>query len=172
MTPRFSTTLAAALMLLALPLAAQDGGDAGAASKPDSTAPKAKEPAPAVTRAPGIEIQYLRANDQRGVNVFETPKVAGAAFEGFKLNFGAAFTQQFQGLAHNNTAAPKVTNNVNANQLMDIGHGFNNASANLYVNAQLAPGIRVALTSYLSSRHHNETWVKDGYLLIDESPFE
>jgi hypothetical protein len=29
----------------------------------------------------------------------------------------------------------------------------------------------VALTTYLSSRHHNETWVKDGYLLIDESPF-
>ena len=176
MKARFSTTLAAALMLLALPLAAQDGGNAsgnaGGSSKPDSTTPKANEPAPAVTRAPGIEIQYLRPNDQRGVNVFETPKVAGAPFEGFKLNFGAAFTQQFQGLGHDNTAAPKVTNNVNANQLMDIGHGFNNASANLYVNAQLAPGIRVALTSYLSSRHHNETWVKDGYLLIDESPFE
>src|SRR5688572_19370005 len=167
----FISTLAASL-LLALPLAAQDGGNAGGTSKPDSTPPKTNEPAPAVTRAPGIDIQYLRPNDQRGVNIFETPKVAGAPFEGFKLSFGAAFTQQFQGLAHNNTAAPKVTNNVNANQLMDIGHGFNNASANLYVNAQVAPGIRVALTSYLSSRHHNETWVKDGYLLIDESPFE
>ncbi|HEX5829623.1 MAG TPA: hypothetical protein VFY16_01505, partial [Gemmatimonadaceae bacterium] len=42
--------------------------------------------------------------------------------------------------------------------------------ANLYVHAQLAPGIRVALTSYLSARHHNETWVKDGYLLVDDSP--
>ena len=55
---------------------------------------------------------------------------------------------------------------------MDIGAGFNNAVANLYLNAQLAPGIRVALTTYLSSRHHNETWVKDGYLLIDESPID
>jgi hypothetical protein len=30
----------------------------------------------------------------------------------------------------------------------------------------------VQLTSYLSSRHHNETWVKDGYLQIDESPLD
>lgn len=165
------TTLMATLVF-ALPVAAQEGGNAGGSTsgKPDSAAKPAATTA--VSKAPGIEIQYVRANDQRGINVFETPKKAGALYEGFKLSFGAAFTQQFQGLAHNNSAAPKVTNNVDANKLMDIGHGFNNASANLYVNAQLAPGIRVALTSYLSSRHHNETWVKDGYLLIDESPFE
>jgi hypothetical protein len=40
------------------------------------------------------------------------------------------------------------------------------------VNAQLAPGIRVAMTSYLSARHHQESWVKDGYLLIDDSPID
>jgi hypothetical protein len=28
------------------------------------------------------------------------------------------------------------------------------------------------MTTYLSSRHHNETWVKDGYLLVDGSPWE
>ena len=154
---------------------AQEPSNGGAKPTPstDSTASAPKPaPRPAVSLAPAIDIQYMRANDQRGINVFETPKVAGAPYDGFKLNFGAAFTQQFQGLGHENTAAPKVTNNVNANELIDIGHGFNNASANLYVNAQLAPGIRVALTTYLSSRHHNETWVKDGYLLIDESPFE
>jgi hypothetical protein len=55
---------------------------------------------------------------------------------------------------------------------MKVGAGFNNATANLYLNAQVAPGIRVALTSYLSSRHHQESWVKDGYLLVDESPIE
>ena len=63
-------------------------------------------------------------------------------------------------------------NTVNQNQLIDIGQGFNNANANLYLDAQLARGIRVALTMYLSSRHHHETWVKDGYLLIDGSPIE
>ena len=61
---------------------------------------------------------------------------------------------------------------MNTNQLITIGHGFNNAVANLNVNAQIAPGIRVAMTSYLSARHHQETWVKDGYLLIDESPID
>jgi hypothetical protein len=55
---------------------------------------------------------------------------------------------------------------------MTIGHGFNNAVANLYLNAQLARGIRVAMTSYLSARHHQETWVKDGYLMIDDSPIK
>jgi hypothetical protein len=28
------------------------------------------------------------------------------------------------------------------------------------------------MTGYLSSRHHQETWVKDGYLLIDASPID
>ena len=46
----FISTLAASL-LLALPLVAQDGGNNGGSSKPDSTVPKANEPAPAVTRA-------------------------------------------------------------------------------------------------------------------------
>jgi hypothetical protein len=55
---------------------------------------------------------------------------------------------------------------------MPIGFGFNNSTANLGLHAQLAPGIRVALTTYLSSRHHNETWVKDGYIQIDESPID
>ena len=58
------------------------------------------------------------------------------------------------------------------NQLITIGHGFNNAVANLYLNAQLAQGIRVAMTTYLSARHHQESWVKDGYFLIDESPID
>jgi hypothetical protein len=127
---------------------------------------------------PPITMQHYRPNDQRGINVFESPKAEGVAFTGFKLAFGAAFTQQFQGLGHSNTAAPKLVNGTNgtpqtnANQLMTMGHGFNNAVANAYVNAQIAPGIRISMTSYLSARHHNETWVKDGYLLIDDSPLD
>lgn len=122
-----------------------------------------------------ISIQYFRATDKRGINVFETPKEAGVAYDGFRLQWGAAFTQQFQGLSHENTAdsvasAPGGTNNVN--RLMAIGNGFNNAVANLYMHAQLAPGIRVQLTTYLSSRHHPETWVKDGFLQVDESPLD
>ena len=171
MTRNFS--FVAALLLAGATAGAQNNSPADSTKpvRPDSATP-APAPKPALSLAPAIEIQHLRANDKRGINVFETPKNDAVPYDGFKLNFGGAFTQQFQGLGHSNTAAPKVTNNVNANQLMQIGHGFNNASANLYINAQLAPGIRVAMTSYLSSRHHNETWVKDGYLLIDDSPLE
>jgi hypothetical protein len=121
-----------------------------------------------------VGISYFRTHDGRGINVFEAPKREGVAYDGFHIQWGAAFTQQFQALRHHNSAAPNLvgTPPVNVNQLIRIGSGFNNAEANLYMDTQLGRGIRVALTSYLSSRHHNETWVKDGYLLIDGSPWE
>jgi hypothetical protein len=147
-------------LLIAAPALAQDAG----------TTTKTDAPRPATM--PAITIQHIRPQDQRGIPMFEAPKDDNVPFLGFKLDWGAAFTQQFQGLTHENSAAPKMVNNVNANQLMDIGNGFNNASANLNLNVQIASGIRVALTTYLSSRHHQEAWVKDGYLLIDESPID
>jgi hypothetical protein len=166
------TLSALALLALAAPLAAQQDGN-GPPARTDSSngavAP-AKESKP--SNVPPITIARLRPNDQRGLNLFEPAKEENVPFTGFTLGFGAAFTQQFQGLGHSNTAAPKVVNGVNANQLMAMGHGFNNAVANAYVNVQLARGVRVALTSYLSARHHNETWVKDGYALIDASPID
>jgi len=122
------------------------------------------------TKGRPISMQYIRPQDKRGLNVFETTKEPGAEFSGFKLDFGASFTSQVQDLSHSNTAAPNLVSGVNANQLQDIGFGFNNSTANLALHAQLAPGIRVQLTSYLSSRHHNETWVKDGYIQMDQSP--
>jgi hypothetical protein len=137
----------------------------------DSTPPK-RIAKPMRVGAPPMEIQHMRAPDQRGLNVFESPKEEVVPFEGFKLNWGGAFTQQYQNLTHQNTAAPKMSGNANLNQLIPIGQGFNNAVANLYLNAQLARGIRVALESYLSARHHQESWVKDGYFLIDGSPIE
>jgi hypothetical protein len=167
--------IAAAALVSAAPALAQntkspnDDPKPAPAAKSDSTTPA--RPA-AVTFAPTIEIQHIRPVDRRGLNVFESPKADNVKYDGFKLAFGAAFTQQFQNLTHENTAAPKVTAGVDANKLINIGPGFNNAVANMYLNAQLAPGIRVAMTSFLSARHHNETWVKDGYLLIDESPIK
>jgi hypothetical protein len=122
--------------------------------------------------APPVEIQHMRAPDQRGLNVFESPKEETVPFTGFKLNWGGAFTQQYQNLTHQNSAAPKMVGTVDQNKLIPIGQGFNNAVANLYLNVQLARGIRVALESYLSARHHQESWVKDGYFLIDGSPID
>ena len=77
---------------------------------------------------------------------------------------------QNQILSHQNSAVPNVVNGVNSNQLYKIGPGFGYATANLYVNTQLADGMRLTMTLYLSSRHHQETWVKDGYVMIDKSP--
>ena len=167
--------LAAALLVATPALAQQNVASASgktdtSTTATDSTAKAAKAASISLERP--IEIQYYRPQDKRGLTLFETPKNSGVPFEGFKLSWGAAFTQQFQSLSHENAATPKVVSGVDQNKLMEIGDGFNNAVANLYLNAQLAPGIRIALTSYLSSRHHNETWVKDGYILIDESPFK
>lgn len=138
---------------------------------------QAQSPTPKDTmNAQPIVIQYFRPQDKRGINIFETSKNAGAAYDGFKIQWGAAFTQQFQSLTHENTADSIATappgNLVSRNRLKDIGSGFNNAVANLYMHAQLAKGMRLQLTTYLSARHHNETWVKDGFLQVDESPFD
>jgi hypothetical protein len=172
-------TAFAVLIALAAPAAAQDPGwtpAAGGATATDPAKTEEQEKAQAALdswkKGRPQTIQYMRLQDKRGLNVFETTKDPGVEFTGFKLDFGAAFTSQVQNLRHENTAAPVMNNGVNANQLQNIGFGFNNSSANLYVHAQLAPGIRVQLTSYLSSRHHNETWVKDGFIQIDQSPID
>jgi hypothetical protein len=150
-------------------------GPVATVTAPASAADSSDKSAQKTTRASlyrPLEINHFRPADQRGVNVFEAPKEDEVPFHGFALSFGGGFTQEFQGLDHQNSANAVVTNGVNANQLITIGHGFNNAVANLNVNAQIAPGIRVAMTSYLSARHHQESWVKDGYLLIDASPID
>jgi hypothetical protein len=108
------------------------------------------------------QIANLRPYDQRGINVFESPKDTNAVFNGLKVNWGAGFTQSFQNLKHENTAK----------NLYKITPGFNTANANLFMDVQLADGIRLNLTSYLSARHHNETWVKGGYIQFDKLPFQ
>lgn len=189
MSRQLLSTCACAALLVAAPALAQD-----AANGPTTTPPEAVTAAApandgttaastksadeeaqeklreALTKGRPVTIQHLRAPDKRGLNTFESPKDPGAEYTGFRLDFGANFASQVQNLTHENSATPVVTNGVNANQLADIGFGFNNSTANLALHAQLARGIRVQLTTYLSSRHHNETWVKDGYILIDQSP--
>lgn len=142
------------------------------ATDPDAAANAAKAAEDSWKKGRPITMQYFRPQDKRGLNMFETTKDPGVEFTGFKFDVGAGFSSELQNLTHSNTSLPNIVNGVNANQLNDIGFGFDNPNANLYLNAQLAPGIRVAMTSYLSSRHHNETWVKDGYIQIDQSPID
>ena len=159
---------------------ATDQGEAAPTPKPPRRPKRRPRPKPRSRRCSsrGRRAGRYRSSttarvDQRGINVFETTKAPGVEFTGFKLDIGASFTSQVQNLSHSNTAVPVDGAAASTpTSSSNIGFGFNNSTANLYLNAQLAPGIRVALTSYLSSRHHNETWVKDGYIQIDESPID
>jgi len=117
---------------------------------------------PTIANAQLSKIDNIRPYDQSGINVYEAPKDTVTEFDGIRFRIGAGFTQGFQNLKHENTA----------NNLYKISPGFNNASANLFMDFQLADGIRLNLTTYLSSRHHNETWVKGGYIQFDKLPFE
>lgn len=114
---------------------------------------------------------YYRPNDQRGLNIFETTKEDTILFTGLKVRVGGNFTQDFQALQHENDAATVPDSGVNLNELAAIHPGFNLPMANLLVNAQLADGIRMNLTVYLSTRHHEESWVKGGYVQFDKLSF-
>lgn len=116
-------------------------------------------------------MQYFRNNDRTGLNVFETTKNDTTAFNGLKVKVGGNFTLDFQGLDHENNALPVMVGDVNTNQLVGITNSFNLAMANLNIDTQLADGIRMNLTIYLSSRHHEETWVKGGYIQFDKMLF-
>lgn len=119
----------------------------------------------------------LRAYDQSGINVFETKKDDKAAkFEGISISMGAGFTQQAQMLKHENSGALNngggTTATAQANKLYPLKPGFMTAQANWFLDAQLADGIRLNVTTYLSARHHNEAWVKGGYIQFDKLPFK
>jgi hypothetical protein len=110
--------------------------------------------------------QFSRENNQKGINVFEPSKTDDTPFDGFKLKIGGAFTQGFQMLSHENVDTSKAKKNA----LYDLGPGFNLASANLNFDIQLEDGIRVFLENYMAARHHNEFWVKGGYIQMDKLP--
>jgi hypothetical protein len=134
---------------------------------------------PVTVMAQQPKIANLRAYDQTGINVFEDPKDTVEIFDGLKVKFGAGFTQQFQNLKHKNPDA--LNNNVGSysggvsvpgNKLKVITSGFQTAQANLFMDVQLADGIRLNVTTYLSTKHHNEAWVKGGYIQFDKLPFK
>jgi len=118
-------------------------------------------------------LQFYRPNDMRGINVFETSKIDTVKFTGLKVKVGGNFELTFQALGESNTAifATKTGFTGNVNNLMPLVHAFQLPMANLNVDVQLADGIRMNLTQYLASRHHEETWVKGGYIQFDKLTF-
>jgi len=107
------------------------------------------------------ELQYFRSNDKDGLNVFETSKASDIMFDGFKVRVGGDFAIQYQGLNQSNTAGTSV----------DLVNNFNLPTANLNIDAQLADGVRMHLRTYLSARHHTESWVKGGHIQMDKLDF-
>jgi len=119
------------------------------------------------------QMQYFRQDNQHGLNVFETTKNDTTSFKKLKVKVGGNFEQSFQALRDQNTAiaATKTGFTGNVNSLIPLNNGFDLAMANLNIDAQLSDGIRVNLTLYLASRHHEDTWVKGGYVQFDKLLF-
>lgn len=91
---------------------------------------------------------------------FEESVTGGGNLEKPEVRVGADFAMQFQALKHHSDSL-----------LIPLGKGVNLPTANFNISALLADGIEVNLTTYLSSRHHVEAWVKGGYLILDKLPF-
>ena len=125
------------------------------------------------TMAQQGEMQYYRYNDKTGLNVFETSKYDTTVFTRMHVKVGANFEMTYQSLADKNTALPLTQAPYvgNINSLESMTPGFDLPMANLNVDVQLADGIRVNVTAYLASRHHEETWVKGGYIQFDKLLF-
>ena len=118
-------------------------------------------------------MQFYRPFTESGVNVFETSKIDTVPFTGLKVKVGGNFEMEFQGLRNFNTATPltKTGFTGNVNSLETLTNGFDLPMANLNVDAQLADGIRMNITVYLATRHHEDTWVKGGYIQFDKLLF-
>ena len=116
-----------------------------------------------------LAVAQIRPYDKKGLNVFENPKVDTTGFTKVNVKIGGAFTQSWQNLKDSH--APLLVNGVDPNKLVVLNPGFNTANANMYFDVQLGDGMYLNLTTYLSARHHNETWVKGGYIQFDKLPF-
>ncbi len=114
-------------------------------------------------------IQNLIPRDQRAINQFDVKKDS-VEFKGISIDLGGAFSLQYQAVNsfndQENLAAPIANYRLN-----NLENNFNLPMANMTIGAQLFDGVRVNLDIYLASRHHNETWVKGGYLQIDKLDF-
>lgn len=107
------------------------------------------------------DLQNYRTPGLEGINVFEPAKEDETEFEGLNLRPGGDFAIQFQGLEQDNQLG----------NLIELSPNLTLPSANLNLDIQFAAGLRMHLRTYLSSKHHNEAWVKGGYFQMDNLDF-
>lgn len=124
----------------------------------------------AVVLASGLTFAKIRPTDQSGINQFETPGVDPAeTFDGVKTTIGGGFALPFSALTHSNALG--AYNKANTQTLIPLTNNFSLSQANLFLNTVLADGVTLNMSLYLASRHHNETWVKGGFIQFDKLPF-
>lgn len=126
-----------------------------------------------------MQNQIARSKD--GINVFDVQK-DNREFKGLSIDLGGAFNMDFQATNSFNdqpnnitttttTATGTTTRSITGYRLMNTENNFTLPAADMYIGAQLFDGVRVNLDVYLASRHHNDSYVKGGYLQIDKLDF-
>lgn len=116
-------------------------------------------------------VQNSIPRDKDGINQFDVKKDS-VQFKGVNVYMGGAFALQFQALnSFNDQDAATLPAPISGYRLNNLANNLNLPIANMTFGAQLYDGVRVNLDLYLSARHHNETWVKGGYLQIDKLDF-
>jgi hypothetical protein len=83
--------------------------------------------------------------------------------DSISVRISGDFALQFQALNHSNEP-----DTFPDNQLNDIVPGFNNATGNLGFTVQLYDGISSFIDIYLSSEHHADMWMREGFIEIDK----
>lgn len=117
------------------------------------------------------QMQNMIPRDKTGMNVFDVKKDS-VEFKGLSVDLGAAFALQYQAVnSFNDHKQENLPAPIAGYRLNNLENNFNLPMANMTIGAQLYDGVRVNLDLYLAARHHNETWVKGGYLQIDKLDF-
>lgn len=107
------------------------------------------------------DLQYFRAPDKSGLNVFEAPRTTDVMYDGFRLRIGGANTMQFQGLSQSGN-----------DDLAELATNFNLPTANIDFDVQLHDGVRMHLRSWVASPGQGASFhVKGGYIQIDRLDF-
>ena len=109
-------------------------------------------------------LDNFRYPDKRGVNVFEAPKDTLSTFDGVDVRVGGSFALQYQAIENENAGLAGY-------ELKEAGSNFNLATANMDLDVALYDGVRMHLRTYLSSRNHNNPYVKGGYFQVDKLDF-
>ncbi|MFW7381119.1 MAG: hypothetical protein ACOH5I_20055 [Oligoflexus sp.] len=114
------------------------------------------------------EVQY----QQKPKSIEQLGNVAVVNEKLEKIRVGFDFALRFQSLEHKNNGMKAVGADFQPDTADDVAlsklkPGFTNAVGNFNLTFNLASGVSSYVEAYLSSEHHLEMWMREGYLFID-----